>query len=95
MQYFTTNLPFCSIIAEVGVNHDGCLNKACILIEAAANAGADVVKFQNFKPENIATKSAPKAKYQLQNSSPTESQLEMLKALTLSKHEYEELVKHW
>ena len=47
MQYLTTNLPFCSIIAEVGVNHDGSLDKACILIEAAANAGADVVKFQN------------------------------------------------
>ena len=84
MRHLTTNLPLCSIIAEVGVNHDGSLDKALNLIEAAANAGADVVKFQTFIPENIATKSAPKAKYHLQNSSPTETQLEMLKALTLS-----------
>ena len=76
------------------MNHDGSLDKALNLIEAAANAGADVVKFQTFIPENIATKSAPKAKYQLQNSSPTETQLEMLKALTLSADEYKELLKH-
>ena len=94
MRHLTTNLPLCSIIAEVGVNHDGSLDKALNLIEAAANAGADVVKFQTFIPENIATKSAPKAKYQLQNSSPTETQLEMLKALTLSADEYKELLKH-
>ena len=50
------------IIAEAGINHNGLLKKALKLIDAAAAAGADAIKFQTFKAENIATKFAPKAK---------------------------------
>ena len=52
------------IIAEAGVNHDGSISKAKELIDKAAKAGADFVKFQTFKAENLVTKSAEKAEYQ-------------------------------
>ena len=52
------------IIAEAGVNHDGNLDKAKQLIEVAADAGADLVKFQTFNARRLATDSAPKADYQ-------------------------------
>lgn len=71
------------IIAEAGVNHNGDINIAKKLVEAAAKAGADAVKFQTFKAENLVTKSAPKAEYQ-KKSTGDGSQLEMLKKLELS-----------
>lgn len=72
------------IIAEAGVNHNGDIQNAFKLIEVAAAAGADYVKFQTFKTElNISTK-APKADYQLNNTGNTESQFEMVKKLELS-----------
>ena len=52
------------IIAEAGVNHNGCLEMARQFIEVAAGAGADAVKFQTFKAEKIISRSAPKADYQ-------------------------------
>lgn len=71
------------IIAEAGVNHNGSLELAKELIDIAAEAGADAVKFQSFVPENVISKYAPKAKYQLETTDPNESQLEMVKKLEL------------
>lgn len=73
------------IIAEAGVNHNGDLNKAIELIEVAAKAGVDFVKFQTFKADKIVSKSAKKAKYQSVNiGDEDDSQYNMLKKLELS-----------
>ena len=69
------------IIAEAGVNHNGSLKKALKLIEAAIFAGADAIKFQTFKAENLATDYAPKAEYQKYKSPKKETQFQMLKKL--------------
>lgn len=73
------------IIAEAGVNHNGDLDTAKKLIDAAAEAGADAVKFQTFIPENTVSRYADKAEYQKDVTDKTESQLEMLKKLMLRK----------
>lgn len=72
------------IIAEAGVNHNGSVEKAVELIEVAAKAGADFVKFQTFKAELSVSKSAKKATYQEENTGTKESQYEMVKNLELS-----------
>jgi N,N'-diacetyllegionaminate synthase len=72
------------IIAEAGVNHNGSYQIAEKLVEEAANAGADIVKFQTFKACNLVTKSASKAAYQLKQTEFSETQHEMLKGLELS-----------
>jgi N,N'-diacetyllegionaminate synthase len=69
------------IIAEAGVNHNGSLKKALKLIDIAASSGANAIKFQTFKAENLATKYAPKAEYQKNKSSKHENQFQMLKKL--------------
>ncbi|MBI3021808.1 MAG: N-acetylneuraminate synthase [Candidatus Omnitrophica bacterium] len=74
----------CLIIAEAGVNHNGDMALARRLIDAAAEAGADAVKFQTFKAERLASASAPKAAYQWQATDRWESQREMLRRLELS-----------
>jgi len=84
----------CFIIAEAGVNHNGDINLAKKLIHVAKDAGADAVKFQSFKAENVVTKKAPKAKYQEQTTGFAESQYEMIKKLELSAGSFEELVLH-
>ena len=71
------------VIAEAGVNHNGDLQKAFQLVDAASEAGADIVKFQIFKAENLATTSAEKANYQKKTSNSSESQFSMLKSLNL------------
>ncbi len=82
------------IIGEAGVNHNGDINIAKKLIEVAANAGCDYVKFQTFKSENLVSSSAKKADYQLKNSDRDESQLEMLQKLELSPENHYELIGH-
>ena len=72
------------IIAEAGVNHDGSLQKALKLINVAAAAGANAIKFQTFRAENLATDYAPKAEYQKYKSLKNETQFQMLKKLELT-----------
>jgi len=83
--------PPCFVIAEAGVNHNGDVQLAKKLIEAAAEAGANAVKFQTFKTERIVSSNAPKADYQLQTTSQDESQFDMLKRLELPNTAYREL----
>ena len=82
------------IIAEAGVNHNGEIDLAKKLIEGAALAGADLVKFQTFSAEKIVTRNAPKAGYQLDFSNTSESQFEMLQKLELGKGVLEKLIQH-
>lgn len=82
------------IIAEAGVNHNGDIAKAKELVDAAAKAGVDFVKFQTFKAAKIVTKSAERASYQNKNTGDKDSQFEMLKKLELSKDHHLELIKY-
>jgi N,N'-diacetyllegionaminate synthase len=79
------------IIAEAGVNHNGDIGLAKKLIDAAKEAGADAVKFQTFKAEEVAAPEAEKADYQKQTTGSEESQLEMIKNLELSEKDFEDL----
>ncbi|MFA4853071.1 MAG: N-acetylneuraminate synthase [Bacteroidales bacterium] len=72
------------IIAEAGVNHNGDINLAKKLIDIASAAGADAIKFQTFKANKNISKNAPKADYQIKNTSAKETQYEMIKSLELS-----------
>lgn len=72
------------IIAEIGVNHDGSVEKAKLLVDEAVKTGADAVKFQSFKADNITSKNTKKAEYQLNNTKENTTQYEMLKNLQLN-----------
>lgn len=76
------------IIAEAGVNHNGNLNLAYEMVDAAKKAGADIVKFQTAKPELVISKYAQKADYQKKTTGNNESQLEMCKRIFLKFEEY-------
>ncbi|HEY1098937.1 MAG TPA: N-acetylneuraminate synthase family protein, partial [Myxococcota bacterium] len=77
------NADRCYIIAEAGVNHDGDVDKALRLVDVAAEAGADAVKFQTFSAARLVTATAPKAAYQERATGAEESQFEMLRRLEL------------
>lgn len=79
------------IIAEAGVNHNGSLELAKQLALKAKEAGADIVKFQTFVPDKLVARSAKMAEYQKENIGKEESQLDMLKKLTLELEEFKEL----
>jgi N,N'-diacetyllegionaminate synthase len=87
MNYFST-LQQSFIIAEIGVNHNGDINLAKKLVEAAKSAGADAVKFQTFTAESLVSPGTPKVHYQLNTSSIDETHYEMLKRLELSKEDH-------
>ncbi len=82
------------IIAEAGVNHNGNTELALRLVKEAAACGVDCIKFQTFKAEQAVTKSSPKAKYQLGTTDKTESQLEMLKKVELTREDHVEVKKY-
>jgi N-acetylneuraminate synthase len=82
------------IIAEAGVNHNGDINLAKKLIDAAVDAGVDAVKFQTWKTELLVTKDTKQAEYQTQNTNKEESQYDMLKRLELSYDDFRELKRY-
>jgi sialic acid synthase SpsE len=83
----------CFIIAEAGVNHNGRLDLAFGLVDAAAKAGADAVKFQTFKAEQVVTAQGEMAAYQRRNLRVKESQRDMLRKLELPETFYSPLIK--
>lgn len=82
------------IIAEAGVNHNGSIEMAKRLIEKAADAGVDYVKFQTFKSEKLVSRHATKAEYQKANTDGEDSQLKMLQQLELSHSDHIQLIEH-
>lgn len=82
------------IIAEAGVNHNGSLDMAMKLVDVAADAGADVVKFQTFDAKALATATAERAQYQVENIGENGSQLEMLQALSLDEASHIRIAEH-
>ena len=84
----------CFILAEAGVNHNGHVSLAMKMVDAAADAGADAVKFQTFKADRLASPEAPKADYQVKATGGGESQLEMLRGLELSEKAHWKILAH-
>lgn len=88
------NRPKTLIIAEAGVNHNGDIDIAKRLIEVAASAGVDLIKFQTFAADRLVTKAAHKADYQKEATEKSESQYAMLKRLELTREMHEVLIAH-
>ena len=79
------------IIAEAGINHNGSLELAKLMVDKSVEAGVDCIKFQTFKSENLVNKDAKKAEYQINNTGSDDSQYSMLKKLELSYSDFSEL----
>jgi len=77
------------IIAEAGVNHNGNINLAYQLIDAAIESGVDAIKFQTFKAEKLVSKNAEMASYQKKSNTKSKNQLEMIKKLEISNQDFE------
>ena len=92
MTGLNTNKVF--IIAEAGVNHNGSVELAKQLIDVASNSGANAVKFQTFKAENLVVKNTQKAEYQMQTTDALESQFDMIKKLELDLGAHKELIAY-
>lgn len=82
------------VIAEAGVNHNGKLSLALKLVKAAKKAGADAVKFQDFKAEEVVTSAGKMASYQKKNIGRSENQLEMIKRLELSDEDFKKVAEY-
>ena len=83
------------IIAEAGVNHNGSIELAKLLIDEAVESGVDYIKFQTFKSENLVTRTAKQADYQKKNIGDSDnSQYNMLKELELSEEQHFELIEY-
>lgn len=82
------------IIAEAGVNHNGSVDLAFRLVDAAAEAGADIVKFQTFRTEKLLTREAASAEYQVKNTGGGKTQFEMIKELELGYPDFERIKAH-
>ena len=87
-------MPHVFIIAEAGVNHNGSIDLALKLIDSAKASGADAVKFQTFRADQLATRSAHKAAYQERTTTATESQFEMLQRLELDVDDHRRLIDY-
>lgn len=86
------SMPLTTVIAEIGVNHDGDIDQAMKLIDCAADAGADIAKFQSFSADRLVHRDAPKARYQ-QKQDQSGSQYDMLKRLELSEQDHRDLIE--
>lgn len=84
----------CIVIAEAGVNHNGSVELAHRLVDVAAQAGADFVKFQTFRTEALVTRDAPKAEYQKRTTGLDENQFDMLKRLELPESAFRDLAAY-
>lgn len=84
----------CYIIAEAGVNHNGRMDLALELIDVAADAGVDAIKFQTFSADKVVSPGTRKADYQSRNTGGEEDQLEMVRRLELGHDDFAELARH-
>ena len=82
------------IIAEAGVNHNGSIDTAKLLIKAASEAGVDLVKFQTFSADRLMTLTTSKADYQKKTTDSSESQYDMIRKLELDREMHEDLIEY-